>query len=326
MKKRIGQNDGMSLIEVVVALGVMTAMMMGFMSMINNQSKATSYLEDKLSRVSLETELRMQFTNPDYCTNLFKGVPAALKNQNRGDVLGLIKTPSQIETLRKVFVQKNNKIDYDQLELHQVALDNSTVTGPNSSGTMDIVFYPNRRRTGGGPVSLQPIKIKSQVQVDGSSNIISCQPEDSPSGKSCLLADIFKTNGCPIPSSAPIKGKFFRKTVTLPPPSYKIDWMDQSTVKGTNKSSIQMTSQGDHYGFSTSNITIDSGSGIIIETAHRSKTVQTQAAQTWTEGCQTNCNAPAKYQTSTATYVSPALCSNGKWVFLGQNYTLGGSP
>jgi hypothetical protein len=70
---------GASIIEVVVMSGAMIAMMIGFMSLMNHESESITYLEDKLSSVALENELRLQFTNNsagDFCNNLLSGVKA----------------------------------------------------------------------------------------------------------------------------------------------------------------------------------------------------------------------------------------------------------
>lgn len=82
------------------------------------------------------------------------------------------------------------------MEVNKISLEDSTVPGPTSSGTLNIVYYPQRLRKGGGPPSLTPIKIKTAVQVDADSKIVSCQPEDG-TGQGCSAADWKKR----IPSS-----------------------------------------------------------------------------------------------------------------------------
>jgi len=182
---------GASIIEVVIMSGVMVAMMTGFMSLVSHEAKNVAYLEDKLSRVALESELRMWFTNPDSCKDLLGGLTAPKENRT-SDVTKALSKSLQWASLSKVFQRRENKIFYDKLEIKKISMENSDLTTSNSSGTMDVMFYPERNRKGGGPPNLQPIKIKTEVNVNGSYKIISCEPKGDKDEESCVIGDAIK--------------------------------------------------------------------------------------------------------------------------------------
>jgi hypothetical protein len=153
-KIKLGQR-GASILEVVIMSGVMVAMMTGFMTLIGHETKNITYLEDKLSRVALESELRMQMGGTDFCQDLLGGIVMPQKNKTV-DVTQNLAQSLHAKALDQVFQKRNAKTVYDQLELKKVLLEDSSLIAPNSSGTISIDFYPERIRKGGGPESLLP--------------------------------------------------------------------------------------------------------------------------------------------------------------------------
>lgn len=70
----IAANQGMSLIEVMVAVGVMSVMTLVMMTMQENQLKSNNYLEFQLKRTQLQNALNGQVLNdPKNCACLFAG-------------------------------------------------------------------------------------------------------------------------------------------------------------------------------------------------------------------------------------------------------------
>jgi hypothetical protein len=170
----VTNQKGISIIEVIAMSGVMITMMMAFISMMNNESENINYLEDKLSRVALETELRTLFLSDNFCKNLLKDLVAPRAGQT-SDITQSFTAPESKAALEKVFKESNGKLLYDHLDLKRISLEDSDLTAPNSAGAMSMVFYPERQRKGGGPAALQPIKIKTSVNVDGGYSIESCE-------------------------------------------------------------------------------------------------------------------------------------------------------
>lgn len=177
---------GISIIEVIVMSGVMVVMMMAFMNIMNNQNKNVNYLEDRLSRVALETELRTLFSSNNFCKNLLKDLAAPQAGQTN-DITQSFTTPTQKAALEKVFKEKDGKLVYDHLDLKRISLEDSDLTAPNSAGAMSMVFYPERQRKGGGPATLQPIKIKTSASVGNGYSIESCEMVNQNGGGSNSL-------------------------------------------------------------------------------------------------------------------------------------------
>ena len=162
---------GASILEVVIMSGVMVAMMTGFMSLIGHETKAVGYLEDKLSRVALETELRMKFSNPDQCLSFLNGSVIPQKNKIAHNL--------KLSGVSDLFRQYQNKNYYDKLEIKDISFENSNFTAPNSSGLVDLVIYPARTRQGGGPETLQPIRIQTTMTDGAGYKIESCSAKEA---------------------------------------------------------------------------------------------------------------------------------------------------
>lgn len=171
---------GTSLIEVVVMSGVMVALMVGFMSMMNHETEGVAYLEDKLSRVALESELRTRFANPTSCEGILHGTVAPPKNNS--------KDLTQLAAFDQVFQKRGNAFFYDKLKIKKISMEGSDLTAPNSAGTVDLMFYSERTRKGGGPSSLQPVKIKTLITVGTGYTVESCRLEgDAAANQSCVV-------------------------------------------------------------------------------------------------------------------------------------------
>lgn len=172
--KRSPQNEaGLSLVEVLIAVSILTSVILGFMSFMNHETQSISYLEDKLSQINLENDLRLQLSNPTDCAS-FLGNEKAPNTSGTADITNSLNRTA----LSKIFQVNGNQILYDKLKIDKISLEGSSLTSPNSAGLLDLVVYPSRVRTGGGPSALHPIKIKTFVSVAGGYKIMSCTPED----------------------------------------------------------------------------------------------------------------------------------------------------
>lgn len=179
---------GFSIIEVLLMSGAMVAALVGFMSLMDHESKSMNYLEDRLSRVSLESEIRMEFAAGDLCKNLLTGVKAPT-NGGHADIGGELALAPRKSAMDKIFRSQDGTLTYDRLTITKITLEDSDLTNPDSNGSANLVLYPERIRTGGGPSVLRPIKIKTALAVDADYKIKSC---DGDQGEGCATADIPK--------------------------------------------------------------------------------------------------------------------------------------
>jgi hypothetical protein len=180
----------------------------------------------------------------------------------------------QKTALSQVFQSQGNKTIYDQLEINKISLEESDLSAPNSSGTVNLAFYPSRIRKGGGPSALQPIKIKTLVSVDGSYKIKSCNAEDESGGGVCKVSDLDKV---PVAQSAPYAhtdetvgrgngGVPLNKTAMIPLSSVRI------TVGAQDKTNVMQGTMGNINAFYRG--TIRTNTGTIFGTVSTSIPVQ----------------------------------------------------
>jgi len=71
--KQIFNQKGNSLIQVIVAAGIMATIAMGVASMMANQNKEAKAMGEKLLSYELQSQMKMLFENPDYCNCAFNG-------------------------------------------------------------------------------------------------------------------------------------------------------------------------------------------------------------------------------------------------------------
>jgi hypothetical protein len=167
--------------------------MVAFMSLMDHEAKNVSYLEDRLSRVALENELRLQFAAGDLCKNLLAGVTAPVKGDT-SDIGSALGQDPRRAAKDQILHSEGNSLTYDRLSIKKIALEDTDLTAPASTGSANLVLYPERIRTGGGPSVLTPIKIKIALAVDTGYKIESCsgggQGQGCPTGNLQTTAQV----------------------------------------------------------------------------------------------------------------------------------------
>jgi len=177
----LSNQRGVSMIEVLLMSSVMLVMALSFASMMSSQSQGVAFLEDKLSRVALESNTRLFLSDAGFCKSLLEDVVAP-KGKAVVDLEPALVRPSQVESLQKFLQKQKDYYSYDKLKMGRMTLENSGLSAPNSSGTIDVGFYPARLRTGGGPDQLQVVKMKVLVNVDKDYKITSCSLAETSQG------------------------------------------------------------------------------------------------------------------------------------------------
>lgn len=162
-KFKFSSQSGMSLIGVIMASTIMSFLALSTANLIINQAASVSYLEDRLSKVSLETIIKANVQDYTACTNTIAVRPFS--------------NISNVTTLKD---KSNNQVlpsmGYDKINITGMALQNVNMTGtPGETAVMNLIVNINRDRTGGGPSDLAPIVIPLNVSTDPTTNnIISC--------------------------------------------------------------------------------------------------------------------------------------------------------
>jgi len=162
---RVKNQKGFSLIEMLIAASVLTVLAVGMSQFIVSQHNNVSNLEDRLTKVSLEAQLKIFLTESSGCTQTFTGKQALATQPITQifDSLGAV----QFDTASGL-----NKFDF--LELDSMTLENISVPGPDSTGRMKLEVQVKRIRGKLGSNSLKPINIEFTVSTNSSNEITTC--------------------------------------------------------------------------------------------------------------------------------------------------------
>ena len=164
--KTFGNAGGFSLAEVMVASAILGAMSLALMTMIQNQNQAMNFMEDRMSLLSLRTELSQTLLIDSVCKTSLEGiqvadqpVPLTIKNG-----MGQVLFSDQIDEKRR----------YDSLEIESLSLRNVDVPDHVGSGWVEVVAKTKRLRKGTGPLHFRPAVARIRVNVDSDRVIRSC--------------------------------------------------------------------------------------------------------------------------------------------------------
>jgi type II secretory pathway pseudopilin PulG len=160
--KILFNRKGLSLIEAVITLAVMSIAGLAFSQSVISQSRNISYLEARMSRSQLEAELRHELIPNSHCEANFNGklIGQTPTNTNIIGLDGNIKfnptNPAQ------------NK--YDNLTVKNIQLRNVSTSGANSEGYVDLVVETESLQKR----ALNPFSIRLYMRLNGSGQVESC--------------------------------------------------------------------------------------------------------------------------------------------------------
>ncbi len=163
MKFRLKQK-GFSLVEVLVAIGIMGAASFYFMQSLNNSIQSIGYLEDKLSYLQVKGLIERYFSDHAVCANSLVGRTPV---EDLPGLYGQAAVPILLKD------EKREKIKIDRL-----FLTNPKSIAPSASGFIKLNLSISRLRTGGGPISFPTLLVDLPVFLDGTGKISRCAPYD----------------------------------------------------------------------------------------------------------------------------------------------------
>lgn len=206
--KFIASNShGMSIVEVVVASGIMLIIGIGVVSLMSSQQKSNKNLEYKLDVLNVEGALARLLSDDSNCACMFNGISFSSSNQN----VNLNKIPNGCQTgPNNSLVTVGAKLTSDSsIIVQSIALANVVDSGVNQKSSDLIIEVTNP-----GMAIIKPIKIPArQFRVNSGGSITSCTMESSPTEKCANSAMIYigignsfngstaNTDGC-VPYSA----------------------------------------------------------------------------------------------------------------------------
>jgi prepilin-type N-terminal cleavage/methylation domain-containing protein len=156
-------NDkGISLIEIMISLAVISVASLAFSQSMINQSKNVAFLEARMSRTQLETELRHELISNSHCEANFNGkiIGATPLNTNIIGLDGNVKFNAANAALNK----------YDDLIIKSIQLRNVSTSGANSEGYVDLVVKtetPLKR-------ALRDFSVRLYMRLGANSEVNSC--------------------------------------------------------------------------------------------------------------------------------------------------------
>lgn len=207
------QNKGFTLVEVLVASSVLLIAGLALGSLIVNQARQVSYLEDRMSYQNLKEEINQLLNDPVACKNSLETVkvPNVLGNVTKG-ALTLKSQSNQL-----LFDPSNpKKNSYDRITISKISLKNDNVGMGDVNGEGVLQIEVKRQRTGLGPDEFAIIEKPVYLEVNPARAIQSCSGTDPnliPTATPCLksYSSLSAASG-----SAAIPSTAKQITVTLP--------------------------------------------------------------------------------------------------------------
>lgn len=178
---------GVSLIEVVIFGSIMGVLSLTFSSMVSDNMKNLSELEDRMSVYKLEREIKSLLTDPQSCLRTLGG-----KNGIAPNGITDIRNPDG-----SIFISGNDPTNvFENLRVDRIRHVNKNVAGPNSRGEVTIETYLIREKHQKIRRHIfKQINVDVYVEVNGSRQISKCsshqdlldqrQIASTPNGKPC---------------------------------------------------------------------------------------------------------------------------------------------
>jgi prepilin-type N-terminal cleavage/methylation domain-containing protein len=150
---------GFSLIEVVVSMSIVSIIGLSMATIISQQSKSVSRLEDRLAHSDIKTMIHEGFSTVLACRNSFENI--SLSNRVAGNL-----------SIRDA---ENNEIlatgkKYLSLEIEDINLSADVIT-PSASNILDLEIVASGR----DGFTFKPHDLKVTATLNGASEIVSCK-------------------------------------------------------------------------------------------------------------------------------------------------------
>lgn len=162
---KISNNRGAFLIEVLVSMAITIATVMVMLAALQQQNKATSYLEDRMARMNLERELALYFKDMDICKKSIVGFPIST-------------TPQDIalkDASGNTIFDGNTKNSYEKLKILSLQLKNNNISMANKNGLVDVIATVESQRAVSGPKGPFTVKHSVFVYSSGATTVASCE-------------------------------------------------------------------------------------------------------------------------------------------------------
>lgn len=172
------EQQGFSLVEVLVALSLLSIVGLGFGTMMSENFKQMAYVEDKNSMHQLSTEIQRILTDGTSCKSAFGSTRLPAPN-GKANV-------SIYDNGKVRFARTGNSSKYDKLNIGNIQVTNVDASLARRVGRMKVTVNVERQRSGGGPKVIKPLEQTIRVAINGSTNpqnpygLTACEDEKKP--------------------------------------------------------------------------------------------------------------------------------------------------
>lgn len=155
------KSKGFSMIELIVATTILSFLSLSIATLMLEQKKSISLLEDQLQKVELVRNLETILRNGLACQQTLSGVVIP--------VSGTTNVTDLKDNSGAIIYSSNT--DNQKLRIGQITVANSSVPGPSSSGFVDIQIPISSLFRG---LAFKSIQMKVNVTVDAGRAVTSC--------------------------------------------------------------------------------------------------------------------------------------------------------
>ncbi|MCH2533947.1 MAG: prepilin-type N-terminal cleavage/methylation domain-containing protein [Bdellovibrionales bacterium] len=163
------QNQGFSLVELMIVVGILSVVLYGSMSVFSKQMNDLKVYESKLSKINLEKDLGRIINEPTACNTAIT-FPISFSDPSNS-VFNNFEISDKYGNL---FISPNTasvKNTYDQLQLDSIVLTNPNNIPANGSGVANLLVFAKAKNTN---LSMSPIEVPIEVMIDASGEVSSC--------------------------------------------------------------------------------------------------------------------------------------------------------
>jgi prepilin-type N-terminal cleavage/methylation domain-containing protein len=203
--KFANSQSGMSLVEVMISIGIMSILALSMMTMQSNQVKTNNFLLFQLKRAELRAALVGQFLNdPNNCGCLFKNAtPADFSSTASGVTLAVATPPvvlgrysSSVCGTALIPVHLADSTGVDGIKTTSIQLTNITVAGGVFSGNLSVTLQSLTEVSGPKDLSLSiPVNVATIPTTPGMVAFSSCSMSAPAAATGDLKMNISVSNG-----------------------------------------------------------------------------------------------------------------------------------
>lgn len=160
------KQEGFAIIQVVIAATIFSFLALAMGSLITEQKKSITYMEDQLEKIQLIRNFETILRDGLSCQKTLKDIKVNRSKKIKVAITGLK------DNSGKTIYKSNSSVG--NLLTGQIYIKNLSIPGPTSSGFIQVFMPLERKRHGGGPKALRPLEFTLMVTVDGGSKVTDC--------------------------------------------------------------------------------------------------------------------------------------------------------